>query len=274
MDILNTIGSSEAYNFHSHTQFCDGRATMAEFAEAAVKLGLKHYGFSPHSPIPIPSPCNMSRDDVPAYLAEVKRLQNLYLESGTKFYAAMEIDYLGEEWGPNNPYFKNLGLDYAIGSVHFIPSQEGVLVDIDGRFENFKTKMSEYFHNDIRYVVDTFYAQSRKMIEAGGMEIVGHLDKVGHNAGHYCPDIESQPWYEQHVHDLIDLIASKGMVAELNTKAWEDHKRMFPNTRYLKRIMERKVPLIVNSDAHYPNLISASRAEGFAQMREAKLNIN
>lgn len=269
MDILSLTENSKAYNFHSHTQFCDGRATMAEFAAAAVAQGMEHYGFSPHSPVPIESPCNMKRDDVPAYMAEVKRLQEMYRNSGTRFYAAMEIDYLGDDWGPGNPYFDSIGLDYAIGSVHFIPNQEGVLVDIDGKFENFKAKMSQFFHNDIRYVVDTFYAQSRKMIEAGGFDIVGHFDKVGHNAGHYCDGIELQPWYERHVHDLIDLIAEKGLIAELNTKAWTDHHRMFPNTRYLKRVLQRRVPLIVNSDCHYPDLISAGREEGFAQLAEA-----
>lgn len=242
---------------------------MAEFAAAAVAQGMRHYGFSPHSPVPIESPCNMKREDVPAYMAEVKRLQEMYSNSVTRFYAAMEIDYLGDDWGPSNPYFDTIGLDYAIGSVHFIPNQEGMLVDIDGKFENFKAKMSQFFHNDIRYVVDTFYAQSRKMIEAGGFDIVGHFDKVGHNAGHYCDGIELQPWYERLVHDLIDLIAEKGLVAELNTKAWADHHRMFPNTRYLKRVLQRGVPLIVNSDCHYPDLISAGREEGFAQLAEA-----
>lgn len=60
MDFVSIIGSDMLYNFHSHTQFCDGRATMAEFAAEAVAQGFTHYGFSPHSPVPIQSPCNMS----------------------------------------------------------------------------------------------------------------------------------------------------------------------------------------------------------------------
>lgn len=269
MDIIATIGQSTAYNLHSHTQFCDGHATMEQMVESALAAGMEHYGFSPHSPVPIESPCNMQASDVPLYLDEVARLRHKYEPEGLQLYASMEIDYLGEEWGPAHPYFRTLGLDYTIGSVHFIPNQEGVMVDIDGKFESFKAKMSRMFHNDIRYVVDTFYAQSIKMVEAGGLDIVGHFDKVGHNAGHFCPGIELEPWYEQHVHDLIDLIASKKVVAELNTKAWEGHHRMFPNTRYLRRVLQRGIPLIVNSDAHHPHLITAGRAEGFRQLHEA-----
>ncbi len=263
MDIIEAIGASDTYNLHSHTQFCDGHDTMVNFVAAAVKQGFTHYGFTPHSPIPIPSPCNMSKDDVPAYLAEVRRLQHQYSGS-ICLYAGMEIDYLGEEWGPSSPYFKSLGLDYSIGSVHFIPDQDGVYVDIDGHFDAFKIKMEQYFHNDIRYVVDTFYARSRDMLLAGGFDIIGHFDKIGHNASLYCPDIESEPWYETHVHNLIDLIVEKGVVAELNTKAFHGHGRMFPNSRYLRRVVQRGIPLIVNSDAHYPELIQSGRPEGLA----------
>ena len=100
-----TLGDSR-YNFHSHTQFCDGRATMAEFAEAVSKAGFRHWGFSPHSPVPIDSPCNMAEYDVPIYLAEVCRLNSLYESSDIEFYTSMEIDYLGEHWGPISSSFR------------------------------------------------------------------------------------------------------------------------------------------------------------------------
>ncbi len=56
MDFIATIGDSSLYNFHSHTEFCDGRAQMEAFAREAVRCGFTHYGFTPHSPIPIQSP--------------------------------------------------------------------------------------------------------------------------------------------------------------------------------------------------------------------------
>lgn len=267
MDILSVTQTTEAYNFHSHTQFCDGRDCMENFVKAAIETGITHYGFSPHSPIPLQSPCNMQLSDVRPYLDEVIRLRDVY-GNRIHLYAAMEVDYLGPQWGPATPYFATLGLDYKIGSVHFIPNQQGEYVDIDGHFESFKNKMQQYFNNDIKYVVDTFYAQSRAMIEAGGFDILGHFDKIGHNASHFSPGIEQEKWYEQHVHDLIDLIASKDIIAELNTKAWEQHHRMFPNTRYLSLIKSKGIPMIVNSDAHYPALISASRAEGLLQLAD------
>ena len=71
MNFIETIGDSKLYNFHSHTQFCDGRASIEMFAREVVAQGFSHYGFSPHSPIPIESPCNMLKIAVPVYLEEV-----------------------------------------------------------------------------------------------------------------------------------------------------------------------------------------------------------
>lgn len=44
-DFRSIIGTDTAYNFHSHTQFCDGHADIAAFAEAAAKAEMHHYGY-------------------------------------------------------------------------------------------------------------------------------------------------------------------------------------------------------------------------------------
>ena len=39
------------------------------------------------------------------------------------------------------------------------------------------------------------------------------------------------------------------------------HHRLFPNERYFKRLKEIGIPVVFNSDAHYPDLINAGRME-------------
>ncbi|MDE6831624.1 MAG: histidinol-phosphatase, partial [Muribaculaceae bacterium] len=269
-DFLSLIGNSRRYTFHSHTEFCDGRAQMEAFAREAVAQGFSHYGFSPHSPIPIASPCNMLSSNVDRYLGEVSRIRRDHSDSGVRFYAGMEIDYLGDDWGPSIDYFHTIPLDYSIGSVHFIPSQAGELVDIDGRFESFRRKMIEHFRDDIRYVVEKFYEQSIRMVEAGGFDIIGHLDKVGHNAGHYSEGIEDESWYVSLSDELVDKVIASGVTVELNTKAQRDHGRFFPSTRLLRKLVAAGAPIIVNSDAHVPALIDASRDEAFELLDSIK----
>ena len=262
-DILADIGASRRYTLHSHTEFCDGRATMEAFARKAVAEEFTHYGFSPHSPIPFPSPCNMLRDNVARYDSEFSRISRTYGDR-VKFYRSMEIDYLGDHWGAACDYFASLRLDYTISSVHFIPSQRGEYVDIDGLFENFRKKMTQYFDDDIRYVVEKFYEQSCRMVDAGGFDIIGHLDKIGNNASCYQEGIEDESWYQALLDDLIDRVINRRLVVEINTKAWSEHRRMFPHIGKWKRLLDAGVPIVINSDVHVPALINAGRDEAYA----------
>ena len=60
IDFIDIANTTTNYNFHTHTQFCDGHANMEEFVTEAIAMGFQHLGFSPHSYIPIESPCNMA----------------------------------------------------------------------------------------------------------------------------------------------------------------------------------------------------------------------
>lgn len=275
-DLRKIISTTRKYNFHSHTQFCDGREPMARMAAQAVADGLEHYGFSPHSPVPgsVSSSCNMRLADVPAYFAEFERLRSMY-EGQIKLYRSMEIDYLGEEWGAHIPYFRELPLDYRLSSVHFVKAPGGEEIDVDGRPDSFVRKMETYFGGDIRYVVDSFYARTLSMIEHGGFDIIGHFDKIGFNASCFSPGIEDEPWYRRHIDDVIDAVIAAGIIVEVNTKAWlpnpgctpgqeASHRpRLFPTQATIERLAKAGVPLAVNSDAHYPGRILAGRGAAF-----------
>ena len=263
MDFRSVLNGSRNYTFHTHTQFCDGHATMEEMAAAALAQGMEFYGFSPHSPIPIPSPCNMRYESVPVYLDEVARLKEVYAGKPIRFFAGMEVDYLGADFGPASDYIRSLPLDYVIASIHFIPNQHGEPVDIDGSFENFKRKMSDLFHGDIDYVVETYFRHLLDMIEAGEFDILGHFDKVGQNAGYFAPGIEQGSHYKSLIDEVISRIIECRLTIELNTKAREQHGRFFPGEAYLPRLVGAGVPILVNSDAHRPDRIKASRDEAF-----------
>lgn len=251
------------YTLHSHTQYCDGRAHMEAFAAKACEDGFSVYGFTPHSPVPIVSSCNMHRDNVDVYIKEAQRLARMY-DGRMGILTGMEVDWLGSQWNASIDYFQSMKLDYTISSVHFLQSRRGEWVDIDGRFEGFRQKMGRYFDDDIRYVVEKYYEESIRMVERGGFDIVGHFDKIGHNAAHFCEGIESERWYESLVEDLMEAIVKSGKVVEINTKAFREHGRFFPSSCRWKRLVDSGVKLVVNSDAHVPALINAGRDEAFA----------
>ena len=261
-DFHHITKQTDSYNLHTHTQFCDGHAPMEDFVVEAIAQGFTHLGFTPHSPVSIESPCNMSRDDVQAYFDEFKRLRQQYGDK-ISLYQAMEIDYVGVGDGPANEYFQQLPLDYRIGSVHFIPAIDdpSEMVDIDGKYQDFKVRMGRYFNNDIEYVVKMFFSQMMAMVEEGGFDMVGHMDKIGFNASQYLDGIDEEPWYDKLVIDLFENIMDHHLTIEVNTKAWLQRNRFYPNLKYFGMLKHFNAPVVVNSDAHYPTLINSGRME-------------
>lgn len=267
MTVKEIISSTRKYNLHSHTQYCDGHAPMEEMALAAKKAGMNHLGFSPHSPIPFASPCNMQREMTQPYLDEVNRLRTLW-PSGPSLYAAMEIDFISPDFGPHVDWIQRLPLDYRIGSVHFVPNQDGIPIDCDGNAQRFMRNLHDGYRDDIRYVVEKFYEQTLIMMERGGFDILGHFDKIAQNVIHADPEIESRHWYESLIDDVVTLAAANDVIVEINTKYINDKKRFFPHRRWWKKLKDAKVTLAVNSDAHWPEKIAEGRTQAFSFLEE------
>lgn len=261
------VASTDRYNLHSHTQFCDGRATMAEMAAAARDAGMEVWGFSPHSPICVESGCNMSRESVPAYIDEAARIREEYAPR-MRVLTSMEIDFISSDFGPHMDYFQKLPLDYRIGSVHFVPNQEGTHCDCDGRFERFSRYLKEAYAGDLRYVTEKYFEQVLLMLERGGFGILGHFDKIAGNAAMADPSIEDQGWYGALVEDVVSHAKSAGVMVEINTKSIHDKKRFFPARRWWDMIKEAGLPVCFNSDAHYPEKVNLGRDEAIKEYRK------
>ena len=266
-DIKQTARATRAYNFHSHTPYCDGRSPIDEMARAAAAAGFKHYAFTSHSPVSLGTPCNMPYAAVTEYISECERLKREYA-GRMNLYTGMEIDYLSPQEGPHCEYFKSLPLDVRLGSVHFVPTQRGEYVDCDGRFERFASYLHDCFRDDLRYVVEKYFGQVAEMVALGGIDIIGHFDKIANNASQARPGIEDETWYQVAAGSVIGEIIASGLPVELNTKAYARRGRFFPDRRWWKRLADAGVTLVVNSDAHSADLIDAGRAEAFRALAE------
>ena len=45
-------------------------------------------------------------------------------------------------------------------------------------------------------------------------------------------------------------------------------KQTYPHINYLLRLLELNIPVMVNSDCHYPDLVNDGRAEAFNILKE------
>ena len=258
-------------NYHSHCTFCDGRSTPEDFVKFAISHGFRAYGFSSHSPLPFETFWNMSKDDMPEYLEEINRLKEKYAGQ-LEIYTSLEIDYLDETYNPSIAYFQELPLDYRIGSIHFLPLSEHLsednMVCIDGAFADYKDSVDRYFEGKISKLVTRYFDSTLKMIEAGGIDIVGHMDKIYMN-GHKCEGFSfNADWYQKPFNAELDLIAQKELMVEVNTKNLIKKQQIFPRKEYLGLLKNMNIPVMVNSDCHYPDLVNDGRSEAFEILKE------
>lgn len=262
-------------NYHSHCSFCDGRAPLEEFVKEAIRQGFYSYGVSSHAPLPFPTQWTMEWEQMEAYLDEFKNLRSKYADE-IELYVGLEIDYLNEESNPSVARFTELPLDYRIGSVHLLYDAAGEVVDIDCSPAVFKERVDRHFNGDVLRVVRMYFDRLFRMVELGGFDVLGHADKMHYNASCYHPGLLDEPWYEALMKDYFSLVASRGYLVEINTKAYDSLGTFYPNSRYWELMKEYQIKILVNSDAHYPERINAGRmealrllqAKGFATVAE------
>jgi len=258
-------------NFHSHCTFCDGRNHPEVFIKFAISRHFRAYGFSSHSPLPFETFWNMSATDMDEYINEINRLKERY-SGQIEIYLGLEIDYLDETYNASIPYFRSIPLDYRIGSIHFIPQRQPLseenMACVDGPFDEFALAVEQFYQGDIRLITEDFFNKSKQMVETGGFDIVGHLDKIYQN-GRCHPAFDfNAAWYQKPFEDYLDLIAEKGLIVEINTKNMTEKRQTFPRLEALKQLYNRRIPVMVNSDCHFPDLVNDGREETLAILKE------
>ena len=255
-------------NYHSHSLYCDGRANMEDFIRFALSEGFTSYGFSSHAPLPFSTAWTMEWDAMDDYLAEFHRLKAKYAGQ-IELYIGLEIDYLNEESNPSVVRFRELPLDYRIGSVHLLYDDKGEIVDVDVTADKFCRVVDKHFNGDLVRVVHLYYDRLMRMVELGGFDIVGHADKMHYNASCYRPGLLDEPWYDALVRKYFTAIAEYGYIVEINTKSYHDLGTFYPNKRYFSFLKELGIRVQVNSDAHYPERINNGRSEALAALKKA-----
>jgi len=241
---------------------------MEDFIRFAISEGFTSYGISSHAPLPFSTAWTMEWDRMEDYLSEFFRLKKKYADK-IELAIGLEIDYLNEDSNPASSRFRELPLDYRIGSVHMLYSPEGKIVDIDTPADTFRQLIDKHFDGDLDSVVRLYYKNLLRMVELGGFDIVGHADKMHYNASCYRPGLLDEPWYDALVRNYFAEIARHGYIVEINTKAYHELGTFYPNERYFTFLKDLGIRVQVNSDAHYPERINNARPEGLAALKKA-----
>ena len=151
---------------HTHTQFCDGKSSMADFCKRAAQLGYRSIGFTPHSPLPYESDWAMKKEDLIAYLEEIRYLKGYYEE---------ELDVLcGVEWDSETPE-PFIEAEYVIGSVHSF-SKKGVHFSVDYAKEELERVIFELYDGSFLALCADYFEELAKHAVKKQVDLVGHFD--------------------------------------------------------------------------------------------------
>ncbi len=223
------------YDSHMHTPLCKHAwGEPEEYAQQAVKAGLKGIIFTCHCPMPDgfwPS-VRMSESEFDTYVAIVQRAANAF-KGKLDIRLGIESEYFPgcEEYIAK--LHQRADFHYTLGAVHW-QAKEYLNKYETGTIENFRR---------------TYFDHLAKSAESGLYDCLAHPDLVKN----YHPDSWCFAIVKNTVSTVLDRIAATGVAMELNTSGLnKSYSEMNPGLEMLRMMADRKIPVVIGSDSHRP----------------------
>jgi histidinol-phosphatase (PHP family) len=226
-------------SYHVHSCWSDGQGSFDDYIRKAKQESLQEIGFSDHFVFPPQKkkiPKTLSAGQLENYLSDLERTQKNHPDIPIR--KGLEVDFFPETIEEVKKLLEKKPFDYLIGSIHCI---EGTLIDHSPEIWG---RMSQKQRDE---QIRKYWKQVRQMAESKVFDIIGHLDlykKFG-----FAPSIDLQ----DEILDAIDAISLCNSAVEFNTAGWYfPCAQAYPSPSILKRCLQKKIPLLISSDAHCP----------------------
>jgi histidinol-phosphatase (PHP family) len=273
-DITNPVSG----NYHTHTRHCDGNGEPRDYAEAALQKGMSSLGFSGHNVLPFPTDWTMPPERLESYLHEVRDTRDRY-RGKLEVFLGIEADFIPGMTSPVHPRIAALGLDFVVGSVHFVgPSDGDHEWTVDGHREEMEAAVRDGFSGDARRLVERYYGLVAAMAETAAPDIIAHFDVVKKNNRDGQFFSEEDSWYRAAARKALDSIRASKSILEINTGGVVRNTSgaFYPSAWILEEARRRNIPVVVSSDAHrpenldgmFPEAVRILRAAGYRTQRQ------
>jgi histidinol-phosphatase (PHP family) len=257
-------------NYHCHSRFDDGHGELEEYVRAALQKGLRTLGFAGHAPVPFACDWTIPSPLLPEYLDTARRLQSSYRDK-IELLVGLEVDYIPDIIAPTTARIRALDLDFTVGSVHFVGRLAcGELWTVDGPPEELEQGVAESFGGDIRRSVEEYYRLMSAMVAGAAPDIVGHFDVIKKNNRGAKYFSEDASWYRAAVSRALDALAASACILEINTGGIVRNTSgaLYPSEWILAECLKRKIPVMINSDAHRPEQLDGYYVEAVSILME------
>lgn len=224
--------------YHCHTNFSDGKNSIAEMVTAATEQGFAAIGISDHlvlSPNGQDVFWAMQPERVAEYVAEFEQVRQW---SEIPLFMGLEVDFF-----PDNPRQAELDailaeydFDYLIGSIHFLDD-----FPIDYLKSDWENLSQDAINSHHRH-----YWQNIKLLaESQQFNIIGHIDIVKKMAFPTTEDLRGL------IASALAAVAHSGLVMEINSAGWNKPcAEPYPSKEILSAAEILHIPITMNDDAH------------------------
>jgi len=249
-------------NLHTHCTLCDGSNTIEEMVLAALNAGFESVGFSSHCHTGYPfDECGLR--DPELYFTELERIKQKY-QDRIRIFKGLELE--SRVLGEGRPVIDKR-CDYTIGSLHLF-RLDGQFFEVDYTKERWLEALK--VAGSAKALVQNYLDELLSFARQSSFDIIGHFDLyTKFNEGNALFD-EDDAKYQDMVLDYLDAFIETGKIFEVNTGAISRgyKKKPYPARFILSRLLEKKVPIILSSDAHSAKNIAHAFPETEKMLRE------
>jgi histidinol-phosphatase (PHP family) len=243
-------------DYHTHTARCrHATGTMREYLEAACARGIAELAFTDHIPMthPVLAPFCMAEGELDGYVAEVLELRDEFA-GRIRVKLGIEADFVAGEERHVAALLAAHPFDVVLGSVHVMDDWG---IDNDRYLEYYRA-------GNIEEIFSRYFEHLAMAARTGLFDIISHPDVV--KKFNYLP---ARADYSDLFAGAVDAIAASGMAIEINASGFRRPVgEQYPGRAFLRRCLDRGVPLVTGSDSHAPAEVGADFDRVYALLAE------
>ncbi|MEJ2248959.1 MAG: histidinol-phosphatase HisJ [Candidatus Lokiarchaeota archaeon] len=249
-------------DWHTHNKLCrHASGSIEDYVKSAIEKNVSTLGISDHFPYDVLNGIegipyqeySMTSEEILLYMENFENCREKYQDK-IDIKLAFEVDFIKNQEKNSQSILKKENvrekIDYILGSVHVLQSDDFIFAFDDKRFLEFYNRFGGIDNLYINY-----YKTLRKMLNSNNFDfdIVTHFDlpKKYNKRPKYKEIIDRE------VEETLELIKEKDKAIEINTSGLrKDVKEVYPSLDIIKKIYSLEIPITLGSDAHEPNEVA------------------
>jgi histidinol-phosphatase (PHP family) len=239
---------------HTHTFYSKHAVgTVDQVVRAALVKGVKVLTLTDHAPFYVDGLNRLLESELDRYFDDIERARTAY-RGQIKILRGLEMDYLPGSYDYTSRMLARYDLDFAIGSIHYIPTADGKQV-----------KVWELDRLNHPAVLERYFSALREVLECRLFDAVGHADTILRGV--------PEPIVHQHMAPLLSAFRRNNIAFELNASGLRKTTLdpsigrevngiwSYPSLSLLPLLINEGVPFTIGSDAHAPEDVGAGVQE-------------